>query len=472
MRRKKASVRFLSAVLAFLLLCTVAACAPSTDDASPSTEAYIPTVPKAPTTPKAPTEAPTEEATAGTGGNDVIDGVLLEEDFEDLNGWENLPAKGIPEGATAGIKDGALSVTVPTTMKTLVAKTHELYYSGKIAIELDMAVTFPEGAVNSKAGGALIVYTDDNKPAICLYFLNGKMGYFDVDKTTGASVNKFAGYVSGTTCRVKIVADIETDTYAVYINGTLSAGGIKFRNNGENFTMIQLGSGGNDVGATAIFDNLKVSVTDESVEGPVDNPTETPTDPPSGGGTSADPLRYENAFDADLDTSKWGINPDATSATADRYVKVKDGKLEMKPKSGSTLALLHGITVSDGKFVFEVDVESDKYSTNYGVFIQLGNNADKVSDVAYVKIFQNKVEYSSTGNASMKFAANSVYRVKLIVDMNAQTYNVYIDDQVVAENVAFKAAVTSLDRIRFTTTVAKVDSTVKFDNLKIYATEE
>ena len=208
-------------------------------------------------------------------------GVLFEDDFSDLTGWNELPAKGIPDGATVGIKDGMLSITVPTTVNALVAKTHALNYTGKITFEVDMAVTFPDGAAANKAGGAVIVYTDDNQPAICFYLMNGKMGYFDVDKTTGQTVNKFTDYVSGTTCRLKLVADTETDTYDIYINGKLAVSGVKFRTNGDNFTMIQLGSGGNDVGATVAFDNLKIAVTGDLTEEPTEDPTEEPTEEPS-----------------------------------------------------------------------------------------------------------------------------------------------------------------------------------------------
>lgn len=255
---KKASIRLLSAVLAILMLCAIAGCAPSTDDKNPSTEQTTTTNSTENTTTDS-TENTTTESTEGSNP-----AVLYENSFAssaDMEGWTNNPAE-IPEGSYAKVNDaGQLEIYVAT--KDATGRSFNLEgYSGKVTFEFDITCGFLETVDGNRTSGAFMVFAD-GKAAVCFYFYPEGFGYYNNNREPSPGVTIFGTCNGDQTYHVVINADTDADTYDVYVDGELILEDAGFRNAGEKFNKIQLSSGGNSVGVTLKYDNLKIYVTEE-----------------------------------------------------------------------------------------------------------------------------------------------------------------------------------------------------------------
>ena len=430
----------------------------------------------------------------GTGGNDVgatvkygnlkisavqednENSVLLEEDFADLNGWNNLPATGVPDGATVDINDGKLKIAVPTTVSAVVGKTRKLNnYTGIIAFEMDMTVTFPEGTPAGKSGGAVLVRSNGGM-SLCFYVFNGAFGYYNVDRTPNAGVTQVGEYVSGTTVRLKMLANTDTDTYHIFINDELLVSGVKFRSAGDQFDMIQLGTGGNDVGATVTFDNLKISVAEEFTDIPADDPTEDPTDNPTDNPTE-DGILFEEDF-VDLegwnDLSATGI-PDG--ATAD----VKDGELNIDVPT--TVSAVVGKTRKlnnyTGIIAFEMDMtvtfpEGTPAGKSGGAVLVRSNGGMSLCFYVFNGAF-GYYNVDRTPNAGVtqvgEYVSGTTVRLKMLANTDTDTYHIFINDELLVSGVKFRSAGDQFDMIQLGTGGNDVGATVTFDNLKISVVE-
>ena len=428
----------------------------------------------------------------GTGGNDVgasvtydnlkitaggefpsdteldngIISIPFEEDFSVLKNWTNLPATGIPDGATVGIKDGVLSIEASSAVSTVVGKTRELNnLTGRIAFEVDMAVTFPEGAPDNKPGGALLVRTDGGI-SLCFYVLNGKLGYFNVDRSPSAGLTQLGEYVSGTTIRLKMVADTETGTYDIYIDNELLVGGVKFRDDGSAFTRIQLSTGGTDVGASVVFDNLKITESDESPD--IEDPN-VPT--PS-------TFFFEEDF---TDPTGWK-NYSAAGVPEGATVDIVDGALKIvAPTTISEIAAVtHTLDNFQGTIAFEMDVNvtfpEGAPATKPGSTI-LVNTAGGPALCFY--IFNGTFGYYNvdrTPSAGVtrlgEYVSGTTIRLKMIADTETGTYDIYIDDELLIDGVKFRSSGSAFTRIQLGTGGNDVGPTIVFDNLKIYTVED
>lgn len=277
---KKASIRFLSAILAILLLVAMAGCTPSTDT-SGSTEAGGSSRPDTVISTENNTTDSTENNTTDSTENNTTDStennttdstegssgieILYENSFDDsaaLNGWKDKPAAGLPEGSTIKVNDaGQLEIYAAT--KDAIGKTYGLKdCAGKITFEFDITCSFLETTPSNRTSGAFIVYVD-NMAAVCVYFYPEGFGFYNVDRepTPGATI--FGTCNGDQTYHVTILADTDTELYDFYIDGELAQKDVKFRNSGDAFTKIECGTGGNSVGVTVKCDNLKIFVTEE-----------------------------------------------------------------------------------------------------------------------------------------------------------------------------------------------------------------
>lgn len=245
----------------------------------------------------------------------------------------------------------------------------------------------------------------------------------------------------------RIILDMIKQQYYLYIDGVLCANAVPVNSSFTAATTMQLRLGilaGKE--ETVCFDNLKVSKLN-AIENPL----------------------YENTFE-NLDA----VN--GYSWTWAGNVGVSDhNSLLLQNSSSTTLALLSQDPGLTGKFAFEVDVMSSVYNaSNTGVVIRLGQNKPVIQDCVNLTILSQSVQYTTPDGVqtvSKKFTANTFYRVKFIVDVDANTYDIYIDNQLVVKDVAFNVPagaekVTKLDRIRFMATRSAAWN-IEFDNLKI-----
>lgn len=375
------------------------------------------------------------------------------ENFENLNAW-TLPTA---EGTTAPTinANGQMEFNVTTGVdgnyvsKEISSSTN--VNSGTTVIDLDFKVT--------NTGGAEICVMNGSNYVIRAIINHNQLRHRQGSSNTVVANETTNGFYMTLSDmhHARIVLDMTHQVYDLHIDGIKWITGAKVCTSFGNANGLSLRMGVFGTGTGKIcFDNVKVSKLAPSA---VDLTT-----------VGLKKVLYTNTFDADLQ-SEWG--------TSD--AKVVDGKYMLSPENASVSVLLNygkidsaGLT---GKFVFEFDVDSSFYTgynknattnknTGKGVWIKLSNNAE---ESVYLEINNNKVVYGTSVNGTQVqkyLGPNSVYRVKFIVDMDACSYDVYINDNTVATGVTF-TSVNNIQKIRIGSLGNNAGWSIKIDNLKI-----
>lgn len=366
--------------------------------------------------------------------------------YENFNDITALPNTWANPG-TATIVDGRLNITsgAQHTAKTNIGMSTNP--------NSDVTVVDVDFTVPSSQSTEIAIYNGDNNTDAIVRFLIQHNALRHVQENSAKYIYKedpsFALQLNKTH-HARIILDMVNQQYHLYIDGVLC---VKANVNTEftatTKTQLRLGIFASKE-ETVCFDNLKVSKLNE-----------------------IEKTLYENTFE-NLDA----VN--GYSWTWAGNVGVSDhNSLLLQNSASTTSALLSQTPGLTGKFAFEVDVLSSALSaagtaTSTGVTITLGQNRPEVQNAVNLTIYSTSAQYTTpegVKTVSKRFTANTFYRVKFIVDVDANTYDIYIDNQLVAENVAFivpagAEKVTKLDRIRFKATRNAVWN-MEFDNLKI-----
>ena len=374
------------------------------------------------------------------------------EKFENLDAW-TLPD--VDDGFTAPTINaaGQMEFNISTgksgnyVSKAISSGTNK--NSATTVIDVDFTVT-------GSASTEISIYNGNN-PVLGILFHNGQLRHYGPK----SSDNKFpAEKVANTDDfhltvdvmhHARIVLDMTHQKYDLYVNGVQWIFGESVRTafGGSNGLTLRMGVYGEATG-TFLFDNLKISKLAASS---VDRTT-----------TGFKDTLYTDTFEEfkTTGTPKWN-SAGTVDVSADKKLLLQNNT------NTAALALWVPSAELTGKFAFEIDVASSVLSTDNGVYIKLGQNSPKIEDCANVKIYSNSVKYTTTDgekSVSKQLVAGEVYRVKLIVDVDNDTFDIYINDQSVATGIAFPTAADMIDRVRLTVT-KKANWNIEFDNMKI-----
>ena len=328
-----------------------------------------------------------------------------------------------------------------------------------MAIDLDFRTT----------GTAEISVLVNGTYAIRLLIQNGQLRH--VQKISGSNTtvvvakNNTEGYpafpLSTTEMHhARLVLDMVHQQYDLYIDGILWINGAGVCTNfaSNNPLTLQMGVFNNGTG-TVCFDNVQVSKLAPSY---VDLTT-----------TGLKKTVYAHTFDTLAGGNGYVFNPNNST-----YITATGGKLTLSNQTAATLGtqklsllFVPGANGLTGKFAFEINAASSVLNASTtGIVINLGENATGVQNCANLTIYSTNIKYTdNTGEQTVNkkyFANGEEVRVKFIVDTDADTYDIYINDHLVVAGVNFRAKADRIDRIRLTTTMlGRYDIT--FDDLKI-----
>ncbi len=126
-------------------------------------------------------------------------------------------------------------------------------FTGKVTIEFDFKAEFSKTSKNS---GAMLAYFlgDGNTFCVSTFAYEGYFSYF-----TDGQMNQFGTCESGKEYKIRIDADVTTNTMDVYVNGKKEVTGAKFRNPAKSLGGIQIGCTSNAEDTMLWWDNIKVS---------------------------------------------------------------------------------------------------------------------------------------------------------------------------------------------------------------------
>ena len=380
------------------------------------------------------------------------------ENFENLDAW-TLPTN--PNATQPTINDaGQLEFAVATGHGTnLVSKaisSSDNKNSNAMAIDLDFSIA-------SNSTTTSIAVKSGANYVIRLLVQPGQLRYLDGTAVSVAAKSPEQSYSHAAEImhHGRIVLDMVNQKYDFYIDGIKWISGYDVNTNfaSANGLTLELGIYGSGVG-TVCFDNVKVSKLEPSS---VDLTT-----------IGLKKTLYVHTFDT-LAAGQAGyvLNPNNTT-----YITATNGKLTLANQTAATLGqqklnmlLVPGANGLTGKFVFEINAASSVLNASTtGIVINLGENASGVQNCANLTIYSTNIKYTdNTGEQTINkkyFANGEEVRVKFVVDMDADTYDIYLNDQLVVAGVNFSAKADRIDRIRLTTTmIGKYNIT--FDNLKI-----
>ena len=86
------------------------------------------------------------------------------------------------------------------------------------------------------------------------------------------------------------------------------------------------------------------------------------------------------------------------------------------------------------------------------------------------RMFSNGIDcYTTKSNkVAGTYAADTTYKVQIVVDITNNNYDLFVDGNLIAQDMGMRNQVSSLNKIRLWTTSNALAATVSYDNLKIY----
>lgn len=172
---------------------------------------------------------------------------------------------------------------------------------------------------------------------------------------------------------------------------------------------------------------------------------------------------FKDDFDSEFtgaDPSKWTVTePTGTNVLIDDIIyygttgkscKLADDSTTVRPN------MLATFTPQTGKFVYEAAVrqgQTDRIGTH--LYVSEGDGDLDVTRIAVAVVFwgDGNIKYNDGGtwNIAQTYSADTWYKAKVIVDIPDQKYDLYIDGDLKASDVAFRYTHYTLDTIYQTT---------------------
>ena len=379
---------------------------------------------------------------------------LYMEDFSDpdsVNDWNSS----VPAGDSIVINDnGQLQITKSSTTSI----NPNVYFNdgatqeGKVTYEVDFKVEL--NGCYLVDPNIFVVRGNDSSasllnPKVYIDADTGKMVFGAYDGTNGGAEHKSTvECVEGKTYHVTIICDTASDTYDFYVDGQEVFKGAPLRSNATNFSGLQLTIHKSKCADTThapviYFDNFAVWAGDiytgES-GGEEEEPDEpvTPEDPDVPEAPKGEYVIGEVYYSNDFATEAGGALA-LTSGTK---------SFTLSPAQTGKVAIQYQTRLATSDSAFK------------GKAFFRGNASKTFANVGFSG---GKVDLSGNTIAGVTYENNTWYTVMLVIDFEAQTYNVYLDGVRIQEAKSFQNAESDLLTLYFT--AESGTGTAYFENL-------
>ena len=357
-------------------------------------------------------------------------------------------------------------------------------YDGKISYEMDLMLK-TNGATDAET--KLIVVGNNATPANGKSLLNIQITYksgvgmvfgaYDggTDRSGTVTYQSDVVCADGVWYNVKIVIDPVTDMYDLYVDDTKIFDGRYLRKDAGDvtgFTEIRVSAGRTSDAANTDGKQFEMYADNLIIKKETDIGTDLLSEHFNGESLSSDwSLLLNNA----PSNYSLGIN----SAKQLEIALTSNGAINIDNTS---------FTANTGVTVYEMDFRVDRNGSTVldpGVMIAMGEGKSLVNIKAYCDETNGKVfgAYDGSGenragkdHPTTKACEDGVtYKVMLVVDPGTDTYDLYIDGELIIDGSPLRYEVSSVNGIRIAATKKEGDNEntakIYYDNLKIYTLE-
>ncbi|WP_167357180.1 discoidin domain-containing protein [Paenibacillus pectinilyticus] len=264
---------------------------------------------------------------------------------------------------------------------------------------------------------------------------NGKIRYTDITGTMDLQ-----SYTTGTFYDFKIVADVNSDSFDVYINNVLVKNDLQTISNVAVIDRIVINTFVSNTG-TFYVDNVKVS-----------------TDGSSSTELSNDDFNSGTMSGWTLDQTGGTITVQNIPSSTDKSVQLLDTSTTSSVKMTKTFTAQNMITA-------EFSLRAEQLNQGIAVTLQDSTGAS----AAQIRLDANgKIRYTDiTGTVDLQsYTAGTFYAFKIVADANSDTFDLYINNVLVKTGLQTISNVSLIDRIVINTFVVNT-GTFYVDNVKI-----
>jgi chitodextrinase len=315
--------------------------------------------------------------------------------------------------------------------------------NGKLIVEYDAK----PGQTNAFLGAA---YMRDSAGSTISKVIFDSDGFIKVRDGTGTTDESVQAYTAGTWYNIKQVLDTDTQKYDVYINGTLVRSGLGFNTlSAADYANAWFFVGNTSIGSLMV-DNFKMyhpGIANHDFE--MDAAGTLPNrwvDPQGGTG---------GIVTVELD-----------SISGNKYLKLD--KAGSSDKAHAQRLLLGGYS---GELTMEYDVKVGQINAFVGAAYMLDNENNYVARIIFGDDGNIKVRNGTgtTEDVIQAYQANTWYKLKVILNTQTQTYDVYINGVLVKTGAGLNVANTAnFDKLFFFVGDTSVGS-LHVDNVKVFA---
>ena len=359
----------------------------------------------------------------GLNGEEIEEpGISITDDFSNLDNWTDASFDKT-KNYTCGINsDKQLEIKLDAGRKNDVFLKYSdtIDNTKKLAFEFDLKVS---GDVNSDFEAGFELKNGD-KWAVTASFVKGKV------KTQWSGTDTV---VDDQFHKVKFVVDPETATVDVYVDGNVVKLGAAYLQGQTSWNTIQLFVKGNNSAnpLTAYIDNFSITEVkpEQEEEGEV-------VTPPAGSLVFDDFSSLDNWVDISNDKT---ANYSCT-INSDKQLEIK---LDAGRKNDVFLKY-NGSIDNTKKLAFEFDLKvSGDVSSDFEAGFELKNGAKWAVTTSFAK---GKVKTQWSGTDTV--VDDQVHKVKIVVNPETATVDVYVDGNVVKKDAAYLQSQTSWNTIQ------------------------
>lgn len=181
-------------------------------------------------------------------------------------------------------------------------------------------------------------------------------------------------------------------------------------------------------------------------------------------------------LDKDIDQNVWKTTSGAGQKTVLEATNLTEhtGKVfKIKRTSSGTFMVTKEIEkakISTGKVTVSWQMNADKTDA-LGFFIVKGSNGSTVAQIDFDK--HGKISLNEDGGSFtlQPYEKEKWYEIKLILDTNTKTYDVYIDNTLIKSQRGFRKSANDIGRIVVGVSgYGNINATLLYDNIKVYKT--
>lgn len=320
------------------------------------------------------------------------------------------------------------------------------------------------------------IKVDEDGDSPAFFIVRGSKGenILQVDYRNGdIGVDAGQGHENGTIAQigewhtVEIIMDVDAKTYDMNVDGRVVYDDHAFRENADCVAQIQVAPFGNTI-QTMYVDNIYVAAdyvspaASEAADEPKDDPASATTayDIPS----SANVV-YQNGFDSSDDIGNWVIR---NSGSAKPDIAVKDGCLVVIQNVGvgTTNWYERSVNAASGKVTIQFDMKIENAGDNPAFFIVRGKSGENIVQFDW-RTSQIGLNVEGGWEAVTDADVNQWKSVKLVINTDSHTFDMYVDEYLVIESRAFRENADNVAAIQVGPFGGAVQ-TMYVDNIVIY----